>query len=339
MLTRRHIGSETTLLDREALLELKNNAPGTDKARLSVAGVASNLASVDLNLLVALDALLQHRNVTRAGKRVGLSQPAMSRALSRLRALFDDELLVRTPRGLALTWRAEQLRSRLPEALGALSQLIVGAKDNTVGRYAISVAMPEHQSLILLPALVPRLLAREPDLDVVLRTDLSGALRELEEGSVDLAIGRIDDAPSGFYSRLLCADRLACLLRRNHPALERPWTEQALSNLRQVAMDPCDEGNGERVTDPFCWRVPSSHAPLIVPSLVTASLMLQQTDLVLFLPCRAARAMVGGQLVLRELPGKFGPSDVSLIWHERCHRDARHRWIRSEFVRVARLTP
>ncbi|MGO7733707.1 LysR family transcriptional regulator, partial [Rhizobium johnstonii] len=79
---------------------------------MSVAGVASNLASVDLNLLVALDALLQHRNVTRAGKRVGLSQPAMSRALSRLRALFDDEPLVRTPRGPALKWRAKQLRSR-----------------------------------------------------------------------------------------------------------------------------------------------------------------------------------------------------------------------------------
>src|SRR3984957_19036048 len=110
-----------------------------------------NLASIDLNLLVALEALLSERQVTLAAGRVGLSQPAMSRALGRLRELFNDDLLVRSSTGLVLTRPAEDLAVELPRAMAGLRALIgsVEAGRETT-RTTLTVAMPDHQSLVLL---------------------------------------------------------------------------------------------------------------------------------------------------------------------------------------------
>jgi DNA-binding transcriptional LysR family regulator len=134
-----------------------------------------NLASVDLNLLVALEALLEHRNVTYAGQRVGLSQPAMSRALVRLRGVFKDDLLVRTSTRFKLTARSEQLMTKLPTALGMIREILETKIFNPESaKSKITVAMPEHQALVLLPQLLPRLRARAPNVDVVVHSLLAG---------------------------------------------------------------------------------------------------------------------------------------------------------------------
>ncbi len=299
-------------------------------------GEAINLASVDLNLLVALEALLQLRNVTHAGKRVGLSQPAMSRALARLRAVFNDDLLVRTPRGLTLTIRAEQLLAKLPEALGLIREIISG-RDLYAGktRREINIVMPEHLSLVLLPVLMPRLLKMEPSLDLVVRTDLSGALQNLEDGSIDFAIGRMNHSPSGFYSRMLYSDKLACLLRRNHPALKQPWTKERFLQLRHATLSCGTEPGSQGIADVLGNQIHSNHEPLVVPGLTVARLMVAQTDLALVLPYRAARSVSSASLVVMELPEEFLQAEVALIWHERCHRDPRHRWMRNEFAAAA----
>ena len=310
-----------------------------DSPRLPGSSTDVNLASVDLNLLVALEALLRHRNVTHAGKRVGLSQPAMSRALSRLRALFDDELLVRTARGLTLTLRAEQLLAKLPEALILIRQLISGRSLATTIRPEIHVAMPEHQSVVLLPRLLPRLLQQEPHLDINLRTDLCHAARGLEEGSIDLAIGQMNDAPSGFYSRTLYSDRLACLVRRGHPVLSGPWSMKEVLKLRHAIIS-CREGlDSTGITD-VVPNFGSKLEPLIIPNLTVATVMLEQTDLALILPLRAALATLTPSLLVKQMPEEFQPqvASLSLIWHERCHRDEHHRWIRTQFAAAAMQT-
>ena len=141
-----------------------------------------NLASVDLNLLVALEALLQQRNVTYAGQSVGLSQPAMSRALARLRDMFNDELLVRTSTGLAPTARGEQLLAKLPPTMGSIREILASRgfrPEDTKSK--IAVAMPEHQALVLLPRLLPRLRSRAPNLDIVVNPLLAGTLKASRE--------------------------------------------------------------------------------------------------------------------------------------------------------------
>lgn len=128
------------------------NAGGGPGASLRTWASDINLAGVDLNLLVALEALLERCNVTHAANAVGLSQPAMSRALSRLRGMFNDDLLVRTSSGYVRTIRGEQLHDRLPSALDAVRELIASRTSKAeIWPSAFRMAMPDHLALVLLP--------------------------------------------------------------------------------------------------------------------------------------------------------------------------------------------
>jgi DNA-binding transcriptional LysR family regulator len=297
----------------------------------------TNLASVDLNLLVALEALLEQRNVTYAGQRVGLSQPAMSRALARLRGMFDDELLVRTSTGLALTARGEQLLAKLPSALGLVREILAARSFSPEDiKSKITVAMPEHQTLVLLPRLLPRLRTRAPNLDIVIHSLLAGSLKRLESGEIDFAVGQVDGTPPGFYRRTLYTDRFVCLLRRDHPSLQHEWTADRFSALRHAVIAPGSEDGFGQVYDALTKLKLPDRDPLIVPNMMAAPMMVAETDLVLTVPHRVAmQAASMLPLVAMELPVEFPTYEVSLIWHERCHRDIEHSWIRTEIAAAA----
>jgi DNA-binding transcriptional LysR family regulator len=293
-----------------------------------------NLASVDLNLLVALDALLEHRNVTYAGQRVGLSQPAMSRALARLRGVFKDDLLVRTSAGVTLTARGEQLMTKLPTALGMIKEMLEIRNFNPEdSKCRITVAMPEHQALVLLPQLLPRVRARAPNVDIVIHSLLAGSLKRLENGEIDFSVGQVDDTPPGFFRRTLYTDRFVCLLRRDHPSLRYPWTADRFSALRHAVIAPGSEDGFGQVYDALTRLKLPDRDPLIVPNTMAVPMMVADTDLVLTLPHRVALRLSSMlPLVTMELPVEFPPYEVSLIWHERCHRTEAHSWMRGEIA-------
>lgn len=307
-------------------------AVGVSAAPATIGGI--NLASVDLNLLVALEALLEQRNVTYAGQRVGLSQPAMSRALARLRGVFNDDLLVRTSSGLTLTARGEQLLAKLPSALGMIREILATRSfkpEDTKSK--ITVAMPEHQALVLLPRLLPRLRARAPNLDIVIHSLLAGSLKRLENGEIDFAVGQVDDTPPGFFRRTLYTDRFVCLLRRDHPSLQHEWTADRFSALRHAVIAPGSEDGFGQVYDALTKLKLPDRDPLIVPNMMAAPMMVAETDLVLTVPHRVAmQAASMLPLVAMELPVEFPTYEVSLIWHERCHRDTEHSWMRTEIA-------
>ncbi|MGO1079744.1 LysR family transcriptional regulator [Inquilinus sp. CA228] len=294
----------------------------------------TNLASVDLNLLVALEALLEQRNVTHAGRRVGLSQPAMSRALARLRGMFGDDLLVRTSAGPTLTARGEQLRAKLPSALEPIREILVSRSFRPEeAKSKIIVAMPEHQALVLLPRLLPRLRSRAPNLDVVVCSLLAGSLKRLESGEVDLAVGQVDDTPPGFFRRTLYTDRFVCLVRQDHPSLQHEWTADRFSALRHAVISPGAEDGFGQIYDALAQLNLPDRDPLIVPNVMAAPMMVAETDLVLTVPLRVAtRAAAMLPLRVMELPIELPPYEVSLIWHERRHRDGEHGWMRSELA-------
>lgn len=299
-----------------------------------------NLAGVDLNLLVALEALLVERNVTHAADRVGLSQPAMSRALGRLRGLFDDELLVRSSSGLVPTARSEQLAAELPEALNMLRTLLA-SRDTAPGSWeaTVNIDMPDHQALDLLPRLLPRLREAAPGVTVVTAPLGSRTLRALESGAVDLAVGQLRTTPFGFYRRTILTDRFVCLLRVDHPALQGGTPEpERLAGLRHVAIAPPALEEPGLVYDAVAMLEIPDPSPVVVQNTMAAAMLVAETDMVLTIPRRtAARIARMLPLAITAPPAPLPSYELSLVWHERLHRDPNCAWLRGELA--ASLAP
>ena len=183
-----------------------------------------DLHGIDLNLLVAFDALMVERNVTRAGKRTGRTQPAMSAALARLRALFEDELFVRAPSGLQPTQRAIELAEPLGRALGEIRRTLDFTQrfDPATSTQGFTLALSDHPALVLLPRLTDTLRKIAPG--VILRinayTHRDDAVSLLDAGEADLTIGvpARQGAGGRILTRPLFEDRFVCILRRDHPA-------------------------------------------------------------------------------------------------------------------------
>lgn len=298
-----------------------------------------NLASIDLNLLVELEALLQYRNITHAAQHVGRSQPAMSRALSRLRDTFNDDLLVRGSNGLVPTPQAERLGKMLPSVLKAIREMVNRSFAPRDMRWQATIAMPDHQALILLPRLLPRLHECAPDLNIVTDPLLDGALRRLEQGEIDFAVGQIGEAPPGFLRRSLYADNFTCLLRHDHPALEQEWSIATFAALRHASIVANSDDRFGQIYDGLV-RGLSDCYPIVVPNVPTAAVVIAATDLVLIVPHRVAVQLAAMlPLAIVDPPVELTPYEVALIWHERSHRDLEHRWLRHEIAAAARHEP
>ncbi|HYH38748.1 MAG TPA: LysR family transcriptional regulator [Azospirillum sp.] len=290
-----------------------------------------NLAGIDLNLLVALDALLAERSVTRAADRVGLSQPAMSRVLGRLRALFGDRLLVRSSAGLIPTPRAEALAPRLRAVLAEVGRIVQppGFDPATV-RGTARLAMPDYLGLLVLPALLHRLEREAPGLDIVLAPPRAGTLAELEAGDLDLAVGNFPQVPAGFFGRTVMTDGFACLARRGHPALAEPLTPERFAGLRHALITIRDDRSPGAVDEALARRGLTRRIALRVPNFLAAPLIVAETDLILTLPRRLAHWLAGrADVQVVEPPLELGTFAITQLWHERRRDDPEHAWLRA----------
>ncbi|THK33536.1 LysR family transcriptional regulator [Ensifer sp. MPMI2T] len=294
------------------------------------------LASLDLNTLLALEALLEHRNVTHAARHLGLSQPSVSRALTRLRGVFNDDLLVRGSSGMIPTPHAQRLAQMLPPVLDSIRGMVDRGFAQGEWRSTARMAMPDHQTIVLLPPLLPLLRERAPNLDIVTDSLLAGALRRLEQGEIDLAVGQIGGAPPGYFRRRLYTDRFACLLRNDHPALAQEWTSDTFAALRHAGIASNTKDGFGRVHDDLVKLDLQVRDPVLVSNVLAAALAIVSTDLVLVVPRRVATRIAALlPLVIVDPPVELTPYEVALIWHERCHRDPDHRWLRQEIAAAA----
>ncbi|MGX9148293.1 LysR family transcriptional regulator [Mesorhizobium sp. 128a] len=298
-----------------------------------------NLASIDLNLLVALGALLEYRNVTHAGQYIGRSQPAMSRALARLRGMFNDDLLVRGSTGLILTPQGERLAQMLPSVMGAIRQIVTSSSfASREWRPKAMMAIPDHQALVILPRLLPWLREQAPHLNILARSAFDGVLGGLEQGDIDLVIGQIGTNLPGYFRRRLYADSFACLLRHGHPALAREWTIESFATLRRAVVSSDTHDHFGRIYDELPRSRLPDWDPMSFSSVLTAATMASTIDLVLVVPRRVAtRISAMLPLAVVDPPVELPPYEVMLVWHERCHRDPEHRWLRDRIA--AALTP
>jgi DNA-binding transcriptional LysR family regulator len=301
----------------------------------SPSSIEVNLAGVDLNLLVALEALLHHRNVTRAADAVGLSQPAMSRALSRLRGMFNDELIVRTSAGYVFTVRGEQLHERLPVALNAVRELVasrLAGADYWLSTFRL--AMPDHQALVLLNML-DRLNTELESTAIVIEPLTPNHLKRLESGEIEMAFGQIGTTSSGFFQRTLYKDHYACLMRNGHPALSDGWSTERFFEIRHALIARGHDGERGFAVDAL-ELVPPRQRCVLSPNVMGTAMAVAESDMVLTVPRRVALKLASLlPLKLVELPVEAEPYEVVMLWHERSHRDANHGAMRSQIAETA----
>jgi DNA-binding transcriptional LysR family regulator len=297
------------------------------------------LAALDLNGLVVLDALLATLSVTAAAQRLRLSQSATSHALARLRASFGDPLLVRGAGGLVLTARAEALAGPLREALAGLRTAVKGPRpfDPATARRLFTIATPDYTELVMLPALTRAIGLAAPGIDLRLRMYDHTMADQLARGDFDVAIGVVlpeNDRP-GVRTRRLFDERFVCIVRKGHPALGKRWTLERFLELDHALIAPSGRPGGA-VDDALAKRGLSRRVALLVPHFLAAPFVIAQTDLVLTLPERVAMTFAK-TLPLELLPPPFPVPGFAMIllWHDRTHHDSAHVWLRERIVEVA----
>ncbi len=289
-----------------------------------------NLASIDLNLLVALEALLQEEGVGRAARRVGLSQPAMSHALQRLRNLMQDELLVRVGGRMQLTARAESLRYPIRDALERVHDLLTNdAFDPISSCRTFRLFVADNAVDLLLPALLAKIRKAAPNVGIELHS-WSAQGRDPDElaRSVDAAIACVPDAFPGFYRQRLFRDRDACVFRSHHPNARRLKDERAFLEALHVAVRV--RNVGEDPVDTWLKTVGRKRkVALTVPHYLQALHAVAHSDLIAVVPERLIRSYASRlHLKLLPLPLDAGSFDEYLLHPARTHDDPGCVWLR-----------
>ena len=274
-----------------------------------------NISGVDLNLLPPLGALLKRRNVTRAAEDVGMSQPAMSRALARLRGLLGDPLLVRGAGGLVLTPRAQDLAPRVAawmsgaQALFAPEAFAPGAL-----KRILRIAATDAQTVGLLPHLLARVRAEAPGVDLRFEPYGADMVRRIEDGSLDFAFA-IDSAPlpPGAASFPLGRTRLALVMRSGHPAAGRDWTLEDYAGFDHVVVSIFGDGRSE-IDAKLAQAGVSRRIFLATPHFMAALAAVAQCDCVTTLSrSLAARFAATFGLVLKVPPFGDAPFTDTLV--------------------------
>ena len=310
-----------------------------------------DLHAVDLNLLVALDALTRERSVTKAAARAGVTQSAMSHTLRRLRDLFGDPLLVRGRGGMVLTPRAEALAVPLRSGLLSLSRTLSEPRpfEPESSSRAFRIVSPDLFDLLVLPTLFRRLRERAPSIDLTVAPMPARLSEALETGEVDLAIYPVlldaqpfdlrEQPDPELQRRTLFRDEFRCFHRPGHRAFERRrLTLQAFAGLDHILVSPGGEGPGlvDRV---LAEKGAARRIALRVPQFATALEVVTGSDLVLTGPSSLAKCPGAAGLASRPLPVDVPSHAITMLWHARFTEDPAHRWLRSLMVEVTADVP
>lgn len=298
----------------------------------------ANIKSLDLNLLKTLDALLETRSVTRAADKLGLTQPAVSGMLTRLREAFDDPLFIRTQRGILPTPRAESLAVPLRVTLSEIQKLLVGETfDPARTSMTITMAATDYaQKAILLP-LMAALRAEAPGIRIAVRpVDLPQLAQQMENGIIDMALMTPEMAQETMKSRKLFDEEYVCVLRRDHPASGGTMDVDQLCRLEHGIMSH-DGSNFRGATDEALARLGRSRRVVVsVPSFMVLIDLVRHSDLMALLPARLVADRT--DLYVCEPPLKIQGFTKILTWHERLQHDPAHSWIRERLAGLVTQT-
>ena len=288
-----------------------------------------NWGSFDLNLLAVFEAVMQERNLTRAGKRLGLSQPAVSHALARLRHLLKDELLVRGPEGMVATPRAEQLAGPVREALAGLQVALEPQATRPEDmRGNCTIAVNGYTATVLAARLVDALWSAAPKLKLTLvPSGTRNILDELDAGVIDLALTRMLDGGDRFKCTGVMTDTYVAVMRSHHPAAAGPLSLCDIAQLGHLTIT--STGDNTSFLDEALEREGLKREIVLSLPFLSAPEVLVKSDLMAVMPARVAAWLGQGHvLVACPLPCQSPAVALSMTWHRRLDGQAEHRWIR-----------
>ncbi|MEJ7603362.1 MAG: LysR family transcriptional regulator [Kofleriaceae bacterium] len=298
------------------------------------------LAGMDLNLVVALDALLAERHVTRAASRLGVTQSAASHTLARLRELLGDPLLVRGPAGTMLaTPRAEQLVAPVRKILGELAQGMQGtpAFDPATSRAVFHLGTSDYAEVVLLPKLVERLGRLAPRTELWVHNFTEFGAEALASGALDLVIGptHITGKPAASYEKRMFDEGFTCVMRTGHPLARGKLTLARYCEAAHLLVAPRSRP-GSVVDSALTAIGQTRRIALALPHFLVVPHVIAGTDLIATLATRVAALFTDALgLVCRPPPLTLPRFNMALTWHERSHQDPAHRWLREQLLAVA----
>jgi DNA-binding transcriptional LysR family regulator len=299
---------------------------------------APKLAAIDLNLLVVFDAIMRERSVTRAGQRLGLSQPAMSHALTRLRHMLKDELFVRSPNGMEPTPRAELLATPIRIALDGLQQSLEPVQfEPEKATATFRIAVDNYAAVVLVAPIAAQVAKVAPGVTLVFRPSGTLNLPELlDRSELQLAIGPPGIQGERFSVRRLLQDQFVVVHREGHPAAKaREFSTEQLATQPQLEISSAQFGADFVEAGP--GRSKSAAKPVMRAPFLSAAQILATSDLVAVLPLIVAKNMVRShQLVFRRLSRSPKPIEAAMIWLRRLDNQPAHAWLRDVVIRVTR---
>lgn len=297
-----------------------------------------NLRAVDLNLLVVFDALVSERSVTRAAERLHLTQPAVSHALSRLRATFADPLFVRTPAGLEPTAPALRLAGRIAAVLDEIGSIMTPSDgfDPAISTRRFTVGMSDYAAFVILPKLAARVREAAPSARLVVRhTSHALGLAMLESREAELIVGSFPPPPARFEAQLLFKEGFLCAARGGHPAFARRLTLGAYLGLDHLHVSLNGEPAGY-IDEVLRQRKHRREVALTVGHFLVAPAILAATDLVATEPRRVLRpAAARWGLESQPPPLDLPAFDVVQMWPRRLGSDEGGTWLRRQVADVA----
>lgn len=289
------------------------------------------LSDVDIGLLMAFEALIQERNVSRAADRLGITQPALSGRLTRLRALFGDQLFVPVAgRGVAPTPRAEELGATLPELLGHLRDFVgpIPHFDPSQSTREFVLAAYDNPAIMLGPDLVPAFKRASPHARITfVLPDPETISEALQRGDIDMVVGLPRPADEGLIGRTLFTDQFLTAQRRGHPRGDQPMTLDEFCAAEHVLVSMKGGGYSGPVDRALEELGRSRHVSLSVQSYALAPLILANSDHLCTLPRRFLRRFEA-MLDLFTPPMTMGAFELYALWHPRMRDDPAHRWFR-----------
>jgi DNA-binding transcriptional LysR family regulator len=291
-----------------------------------------DLRDIDLNLLVVFNQLIVERRVNAVAQSLGITQPAVSNALRRLRRHLGDELFLRTSRGMEPTPFAARLAEPVAHALGTLHSALSQRTsfDPAASSRTFVLAMTDIGEIYFLPPLMELLARIAPNVCVSTVRNASASLKdEMEAGSVDLALGLLPDLKAGFFQRRLFRHRYVCMFRKGHPLDKRRMTLAEFSSADHVVVVAAGTGHSrvDAMLDDSGIR---RRIRLRVPHFVAIGHILRETDMIATVPERFAyRCAEPFGLSFVPHPATLPEIAINQFWHARFHREPGNQWLRN----------
>jgi len=285
----------------------------------------------DLNLLPIFVALMEERSVTRAAERLGMTQPALSNALARLRAMLQDQLFVRERYGIQPTPIALELAPRISEALAALDDTVLGQQDfdPASADRLFTIAPNGYVEFVLVPAIVARLQQVAPGIRLRL-TPYGNDLAEtgVTSGTTAMVLGRIVDPPDNLVVQHLIDEGLACVVRADHPEIGDSISRDQFERLKHVNVVPPGRMRAG-LFQALAQQQLKREVAISVTNFFAVAEMVAVTDHIATLPRLICRRLAHDpRLKILPAPVDLGTFPVEMAWHVRYRHDPAHRWLR-----------